>query len=320
MKNNLIFAFILISFFASCRSQEFTIAVLPDTQTYSQHYPHIVDHQLKWIDSNKNDFNYVLQLGDLTQNNVDSEWVVIRNAFNHIENSIPYSVVAGNHDMGNNGRADIRNTDLFNKYFPASSFKGEYGVFETGKSDNYWKFFNHGKQKWMIMGLEFGPRNEVLEWADKVVKDHPERNVIMITHCYMYSDSTRVGEGDNWRPQAYGIGKDTGAKQVNDGEQIWNKLVKPNANIRIVLSGHILHSGIGTRVDNNDFGLPVYQMLQNYQSGVKGSQNGGNGYMRIIKINTRKKLMKISTWSPFLRQFNHDEGQNFEFADVTFGK
>lgn len=170
----------------------------------------------------------------------------------------------------------------------------------------------------MIMGLEFGPRNEVLDWANEAVKQHSDRMVIIITHCYMYSDSTRVGEGDNWRPQAYGIGKETGARAVNDGEQIWEKLVKPNANIRMVLSGHILHSGIGTRVDLNNHGLPVYQLLQNYQSGVRGSVNGGNGFMRIFTLNTSKSTIHIKTWSPYLREYKTGAEHEFEFTAVPF--
>lgn len=319
MTNNRILLLLFVVGLYSCTSSGLTIAVLPDTQTYAQKFPHIVDHQLKWLDSNSRKFDYVLQLGDLTQNNVDSEWVVIRNAFNHIENSIPYSIVAGNHDLGNNGRADVRNSDLFNKYFPSSGFSGTYGLFEDGKSDNFWKEFKKGNNTWIIMGLEFGPRNEVLDWADMVAKEHSDKTIILFTHGYMYSDSTRLGEGDSWRPQAYGIGKDTGTKAVNDGEQIWEKLVKPNANIRVVLSGHVLHSGVGTRVDDNDAGLPVYQLLQNYQEGVRGSENGGNGYMRIMKINTKKQTINISTYSPYLRKIHDGSGQNFEFRNIKFG-
>ena len=67
----------------------------------------------------------------------------------------------------------------------------------------------------------------------------------------MYSDSTRQGPGDNWRPQAYGVGKDMGDSAVNDGEQIWEKLVKKHSNIRFVFSGHVLNTGVGTLVSIN---------------------------------------------------------------------
>ncbi len=36
-----------------------------------------------------------------------------------------------------------------------------------------------------------------------------DKIVILNTHSYMYSDSTRQGGNDSWRPQAYGIGKDS---------------------------------------------------------------------------------------------------------------
>jgi hypothetical protein len=134
----------------------------------------------------------------------------------------------------------------------------------------------------------------------------------------MYSDNTRQGPGDNWRPQAYGVGKDVADSAVNDGEQIWTKLVKKYPNTRFVFSGHILNTGVGTLISANDAGYPVYQMLANYQEGVKGSVMGGNGWLRILDLDFKNKSIKVSTYSPFIKEFMNDEAHNFIIKNVSF--
>ena len=244
------------------------IVLLPDTQTYTEKYPEVLDAQINYILKEQKNINFVLQQGDLTQNNNDKEWQIVKNAFSKLDNKIPYVLAAGNHDMGSapSKYADVRNSTLFNQYFPfaqMSKLPAFAGTFEQNKIENAFYLTQTGKIKWLIITLEFGPRNTVLDWASNIINQHPDRTIIINTHSYMYSDSTRQGPGDNWRPQAYGVGKDTGDSSVNDGEQIWEKLVKKNKNIRFVFSGHVLNTGVGTLVSINNEGYPVYQMLSN---------------------------------------------------------
>ena len=170
----------------------------------------------------------------------------------------------------------------------------------------------------MILTLEFGPRNKVLDWANQIVNQHPNHLVIVNTHAYMYSDSTRQNGKDFWRAQAYGVGKDTGDDAVNDGEDIWNKLVKKHANIRFVFSGHVLNGGVGTLISVNEAGYLVYQMLANYQEGVKGSVKGGNGYLRILDLDFKKKQLNVKTYSPYLNQYKNEEAQSFTIKNMLY--
>lgn len=162
------------------------------------------------------------------------------------------------------------------------------GAFEEGKMDNVWYTFKAAGIKWLILCLEFGPRNNVLDWAGEVVKKHPHHKVIINTHAYMYSDDTRMGEGDRWLPQKYGLGKDTGENAVNNGEQMWDKLVSKYPNILFVFSGHVLNGGVGTLVSTGEQGNKVYQMLANFQDGVKGTNRGQTGFLRIVDIDVKR--------------------------------
>jgi hypothetical protein len=300
------------------------IVLLPDTQTYAEKFPEVLDSQINYIIREQKNISLVLQQGDLTQNNNQKEWQIIKNAFSKIDNKVPYVLAAGNHDMGSaDGKfADVRNSTLYNQYFPLthmSQLPAFGSVFEQGKMDNAYYLAETGKVKWLIITLEFGPRNAALDWANDIISKHPDRTVIINTHSYMYSDSTRQGVGDNWRPQAYGVGKDKGDSSVNDGEQIWEKLVKVHSNVRFVFSGHVLNSGVGTLVSINNEGYPVYQMLANYQEGVKGSVKGGNGWLRILEMDFKNKTLKVSTYSPYINQYMDAPGQQFIIRNVMFG-
>src|SRR5688572_8442751 len=172
------------------------IVLLPDTQTYAEKFPEVLDSQISWIGRNAKHIDFVLQQGDLTQNNNDKEWQVIKNAFTKLDNKVPYILAAGNHDMGSvPGKfADTRNSALFNQYFPYELFSQLPGfgeAFEKNKIDNVYYLFQTGHIKWLAITLEFGPRNSVLDWANTILEKFPDRAVIINTHSYMYSDSTR---------------------------------------------------------------------------------------------------------------------------------
>jgi len=179
--------------------------------------------------------------------------------------------------------------------------------------DNAYYLFETGKYQWLGLSLEFGTRNQVLGWANQIVAEHPDRTVIVNTHSYMYSDSSRQGEGDSWRAQAYGIGQDTGADAVNDGEQIWQKLIR--SNIHFVFSGHVLNSGVGNLISVNDAGNLVYQFLANYQDGVQVVPKG-NGYLRIFQCDFKSNKLKIETYSPFLNKYLKEDGHDFKVNHV----
>ena len=320
------FIIIVILFLSSCtpKMHQAKIILLPDTQTYAEKYPEVLDSQINWIIKNAKQIDFVLQQGDLTQNNNDKEWKIIQSAFSKLNEKVPYVLAAGNHDMGSaDGKfADVRNSNLFNNYFPVTkmaNLPGFVAAAEEGKIDNAYYIFKAGKMNWLVITLEFGPRNSILDWANRIIDKYPEHSVIINTHSYMYSDSTRQGPGDNWRPQAYGVGKDQGDSSVNDGEQIWEKLVTKHSNVRFVFSGHVLNSGLGTLVSINNEGYPVYQMLANYQEGVKGSVKGGNGWLRILDLDLKKKTLKVSTYSPYINEYMNTPGQQFMIKNVTFG-
>jgi hypothetical protein len=319
-----IFIFLIINFLISCSQKKYItrIILLPDTQSYAAKYPQIINAQIDWIKKHSRNIDFVLQQGDLTNNNKHPQWQVIKHAFSKLDHVVPYVLAAGNHDMGEVPKlANNRNTDLFNQYFPfihMSKLEGFRDVYEKDKMENAWYVFKTKKIQWLVLNLEFGPRNKVLDWANQLVSQHPDKVIILNTHAYLYSDNTHHGPGHKWLPQQYGIGKDTAKEEVNDGVGIWNKLVKLHPNIRFVFSGHVLNSGVGTLISYNDHGYAVYQMLANYQQGVEGSINGGNGWLRIVDVGFKKNVINVKTFSPFINQYLEHPAHEFKINNLIY--
>jgi len=310
-------------FSSSChREDSLRIVLLPDTQVYSESYPEIFNAQTAWIADNADSIAFVLHQGDITNHNTPVEWEVAAAAMQLMDGKVPYVFCMGNHDIGTDGRADIRNTDLFNAYFPYEKYrkaKGFGGAFGENRMDNVWYTFKAGGIRWLVLSLEFGPRDRVLDWASGVIEAHPSHRVIINTHAYMYSDDTRMSpdRDHHWLPQHYGLGKEVpGPEAVNDGEQMWEKLVSQHANILMVVSGHVLNDGAGTLVSEGIHGNKVYQMLANYQGGVDGSVNGGNGFLRIIDVYPEAGRISVRTYSPFIDEFKTEPAHQFVFEGV----
>ncbi|MDD4192508.1 MAG: metallophosphoesterase [Mangrovibacterium sp.] len=298
------------------------MVLLPDTQNYSESYPEIFYAQTRWIAENSGSFALVLHQGDITNHNTPKEWETAAGAMNLLDGKVPYVVCPGNHDYGTNGTADVRDTDLFNTWFPYGKYSktaGFGGAFETGRMDNVWYTLKAGGIKWLILSLEFGPRDKVLEWASEVIRAHPSHKVIVNTHAYMYADDTRMSEerGHRWPPRLSKMNVHaTGAESPNNGEQMWQKLVSRYPNILLVFSGHVLGDGTGTLVSEGVHGNKVYQMLANYQGAVKGSVNGGNGFLRIVTVDPRQGRIAVQTYSPYVNAYKTDSSQQFEFNDI----
>jgi hypothetical protein len=64
----------------------------------------------------------------------------------------------------------------------------------------------------------------------------------------------------------------------------------------------------------------VYQFASNYQTGVKDSEKGGNGFLRIVDIDPEKLSLKIQTYSPFLNVYDTGAGQAFNYTNIQFIK
>lgn len=287
------------------------IIVLPDTQCYLDEYKAASNErhfhrQTQWIVENKlrGDIRYVLHTGDMTQHNTPLEWAKARKIMSELNGHVPYLVIPGNHDLGPGGNAYDRST-LMAGYFPISDAKkytGFAGAFKEDDPSNVYHLFKAGGVNWLIIGLEFGPRDEVLRWAKKLVEAHPRHSLILVTHAYLYDDDTRYdykskGNNQAGNPQYYHIMALPG--YANDGEQMWKNMVSKTKSASIVICGHVLGDGLGYLQDTNLAGERVAQMLVNFQQRMEG----GEGYLRILEFSKDCRTIRVMDYSPSLDRY-----------------
>jgi hypothetical protein len=291
-----------------------TMIVLPDTQYYASSFPSVFTGQTDFIVSKRRELNIaaVLHVGDLVDADIPAQWTVANSAMRELDNVVPYVVVPGNHDYSSAGR----NSTMSN-YFAPSSMPWLTGTMMPGQIDNSYALMDIGPQKWLVLGLEFGPRDSVLAWANQVLKDPRYVNypVILVTHAYLYSDGSRydikVGGTDStksnyqyWNPQYYGF---TASEGINDGEAIWQKLVLPNSNVRLIFCGHM--TGWSRLSSVRPDGTSVHQILSDYQW-LQG-ENFGFGYLRVVQLDYDNKKIQVRTFSPFLNAYLEDDPNQF---------
>ena len=260
-----------------------TLAVLPDTQVYSLRFPGVFTLQTGWIVQNKDRLNieYVLHLGDIVNNNTAYEWRNAHDAMSLLDGKVPYAIVPGNHDYGPSGDASTRDT-LMNDYFEFSETAGWPtfgGAMQEGKLDNTYHLFEAGEDEWIVVALEWAPRDETIAWANQVMSEHPDRKGILITHAYMNNNDLRYDHTDTDNPQHYNPHHYRTPGSINDGKELWEKLVRKH-DFRLTLNGHVLGDGTGYLASENDLGHVCHQMLANYQM----RNLGGEGYMRLLEF------------------------------------
>ncbi len=289
---------------APAAKTSFSVVLLPDTQNYSEKYPNTYVAQTLWIRKRQQEDNikFAIHLGDIVQTSTKGpEWENADRAMRLLDGVVPYSVAPGNHDM----QVRTRDSTLYNKYFSADRFAERkwYGGHMGKTNDNNYCFFEGGGMKFMVLNLEFAPRDETLEWAAGVAKRFPQHRVIVATHCYM-----RPGGRDTSCAKSYKIAG-------NSGEQMWQKFIRKQPNIFLVVSGHVL--GVGFQTSTNDAGGKVLEMLTDYQ----GLPNGGDGWLRTLEFLPSENKIHVKTYSPLLDKHNKSEKETFSIDyEMTIAK
>jgi hypothetical protein len=297
------------------QSEEWSMVVLPDTQYYTRDWPFLYSVQTQWIADNWDRLNikFVMHEGDITNDNTVAQWNAADAAHDILDAAgIPYAMTTGNHDYGPSGNGSSRNTSMNNaNYFPVSRFSSMPtfgGTWQTNRSENNWHTFQAGGRKWLALSLEFGPRDAVIDWAHQVIFDHPDHSVFIATHAYTYWDGNRLD--DKNRPDHTGdphdYGMDNGPGAVNDGQELWEKLVSKHPNVFMVFSGHIGFIS-GRQTAWGDFGNPVYELLSDFQS----MDFGGSGYLRIMTFKADGRTVDLHSYSPWLNTFLESGSDQF---------
>jgi hypothetical protein len=311
LKNKVFFLYgILMLTCGIVSAQKFTIPVIPDTQENVTRKRGVFFSQIEWIAAKADSMKtpIALHVGDLVNFDNFDQWELASVGMRILDRAnVPYAIALGNHDTGAVGEfsgsaapgdvnVNLRNTQKFNYFFPVNRFPLQKGRFENNKSDNSYYTFRAGDVNWIVVTLEFCAREEAAQWMDKVLKEHPDHNAIILTHYHL------TGRGEIATNNA-----GYGDMKVID---IFEQYIKPNKNVLLVLSGHTVWSA--WKIDQGTQGNNIYQILQDYQ-------RKDDGYIRLLDIDTEKGTISAKMYSPYLDKTLEDDS-SFSFTDVKFIK
>ena len=265
----------------------YSFCIVGDTQMVNSRYPKDLAKIYDWILANKDEKNikFVFGLGDVTDTDTDTEWKNAKEQIVRMDGVIPYSLVRGNHDSS----AQI------NKYFANDVYMSQFGgFFEDGKIENSWKTIEVDNVDYLLIAIDDGPTDAMLEWAAGVIEAHPNHKVIISTHGYLNDDCTRLKRTF------------TDATR-NDGEQIWEKLVSKYKNIFLLLSGHDVSENVVYLQSKGIHGNTVTQMLIDPQTVDIHFQS--TGMVTMLYFSEDGNTVEVEQYSTVKNMFFMSESQ-----------
>ena len=329
----------------------YSFAVVGDPQYMTQYDAKFgttyVKDMYKWIADNTEakKIEHVIGVGDITHNDIRSEWIVSHEAISQLSGVVPYSLVRGNHD---------NRTTFFDEYFGAEdslymtqqTLVGSYHSDKSTRGRNTVHEFSGTNVDYLLVALDYGAQDDVLAWANSVVEAYPNHTVIVSTHAYLYQTGALLdgSQGvspscdsyenkyntsiwnDNkkeWKYQA----KTLVDEKFNDGDDIWEKFIKKHANISMVFSGHVLNCDMTRTQMIGENANIVEQIMINPQAmdddgyyEVNKVQQGIDktftGSVAIFYCSEDGKTIDVQ-WYSTVKQKYYREHNQFTFSPLT---
>lgn len=269
----------------------YTFVWLADTQALASTYPEIYECVIQHVADQREAKNIVclLHTGDLINNAyTDHDGLNAQKAFALLPDDLQVFTAMGNHDQvtvyerftgkPSQSYAPYLNIRFDNNILPEAEFMdgiSHYALFSAGGTD------------YLLLSIGYGVHRESVPFAQAAIEAYPDRTVILVTHHYMKLNGTRP----------------------RTGTEIFDSLVKPYPNVKIVLCGHLRGAARNAvSLDDDGDGQPdrtVHELMYNYQEEGKG----GMGYLRYLTVDPLTGDIAVSTYSPWLDDYNLTESK-----------
>lgn len=288
----------------------FSFIVIPDTQIEIVYEVEHFTNRLDWILQQRDalDIRFVLHTGDMVDWDTDDHRHYARasDALEVLDEAeLPYAIALGNHDTAvvceggsacpGNANANLRDTTTFNSYFPPERFSALAETRTPGRIDNSVHTFRAGGLDWLVLSLELWARDEVVDWADEVLGQYPDHNVIVITHSHL------TGGGD--------IRADNGGYGDNSPRSIFDEVLSQHANVRLVFSGH--EGQAAFREDTAAAGTTIYQFLNAFH-------DGDTNPTRIVEVDTEAGTLDTRVYAPFTDEEREGPGTSVQLDGIEW--
>ncbi|MEU9556271.1 LamG-like jellyroll fold domain-containing protein [Streptomyces fumanus] len=261
-------------------SPRFTLAVLPDTQYLfdaDSADPAPLKETFRYLVAERADANlaFLAHLGDVTEHGTEDEIERAADTFRHLHGKVPYSVLAGNHDIASatdDQRGDSPYLAAFGprRYASMPTFRGA-----SPDGYNSCHVVRAAGREWLVLALDWRISDQGLAWAREVLDEHGTLPAVLTTHDLAFADD----QGD--------------ARLSDHGRRLWDRLIRGNDQIFLALGGHYWPPG--RTVLTNDAGNEVHVHVTNYQD----RYYGGAGMIRTYGFDLARGVIDVATFAPW---------------------
>lgn len=310
------------------------VVVLPDTQVYAGSHPETFEAQLRWVAEHAEEYNivFVSHVGDIVSHaDRANEWEVARASYAWLEDiDMPHGFSVGAHDFwvpsdwGHDSSCmaeGFSHLDCgfveYNENFGADRYadKPWFGGASPSGRSSYQLVDAEGYELLFLHMPQDTPADEIA-WAGEVLDAHPGALAHLTTHRYLfdYRLTEDLPAPFNLLPAGrfnvltylFG-GQDLIFQDSVDAETLWTDFVAAHPNIWGVHCGHV--DAEWNQVSTNDAGLPVYEILVDYQD----MSDGGGGWMRLLTFKPDSNEVHVQTFSPLTGEFRQN-GDGFDHS------
>lgn len=197
---------------------------------------------------------------------------------------IPFGIAPGNHDYdawwvvaapppdvdgsAPNSASEVAPVDSIVHIGGLNNFRMAFGSNTDFFRDEEWyvsgyqgggssaQVFSAGGYRFLHLALEMQAGDNVVTWAQGVIDNYAGLPTIISTHDYLNSKGERLPN----RNMDLALVDPEGN---NSAEELWQEFISKTDQIFMVLSGH--QTGQALRIDENDDGHEVYQILADFQ-------------------------------------------------------
>jgi len=243
---------------------------------------------------------------------------------------ISFGVAPGNHDydawwaMENPDIGGDSDSPVMFHVGGLTNFKRVFGSDSEFFQDKDWyisgynggsssaQLFSSGGYRFLHLALEMQAGDAVLGWAQSVLDQYPGVPAIISTHDYLSPRGERIPSGTMDLALL-------DPSHNNYAEAIWENFISKNDQVFLLLCGH--QPGQSLRIDNNDVGNEVIQMLADYQirgqaaldAGQQPDANGsvpgvGDGWYRELTFHLggENPRLQVRTYSTHYDVYSED--------------
>jgi len=174
---------LLFCLFGSARAERVKFLIMGDTQKIMDAKNKKQDEFLETMGKLVKDpvtrgADFVLQVGDIVESDKDNsdrpeQYALAQAGWRELDGKIPYVLNLGNNDHA----AEFIEKFPLSRYSAWPSFVDH---FDDHK--NVAHHFKAGGVDWLIVSLRFGAGAKELDWAERLIRKHADKNVILINH------------------------------------------------------------------------------------------------------------------------------------------